>query len=92
MSPGSIASEKVALGETSSATPLAPTTGAVALIVGGVVSPPAPRALDARERPVAVVGGDAVAAVGDDEAQLAGAGDRDVDELRRRRPVIAALS
>ena len=37
---GSIASEKVALGETSSATPVSPTTGVVALIVGGVVSLP----------------------------------------------------
>ena len=37
---GSIAYEKVALGETSSATPLAPGAGVRAVIVGGVVSPP----------------------------------------------------
>ena len=82
---GSIASEKVALGETSSATPVAPTTGAVALIVGGVVSLPAPPH-SMRASAQSAWSESCRRPVGDDEPQLAGTGDRDVDELRRRRP------
>ena len=55
---GFIASEKVAVGETETATPVAPGAGVRAVIVGGVVSPPAAAALDPRVRPVGVVGGD----------------------------------
>ena len=76
----SIASEKVALGETVTATPVAAAAGAVELTVGRVVSEPA---LDARLRPVAVVVA-VVSAVREHQAQLAAAGDRDVDGLGGR--------
>ena len=88
-----IASEKVAVGETLTATPVAPGAGVRAVIVGGVVSPPPPLPHSILcFGPVGVVVVVLFAAVGDHEPELGSAGDRDVDGLVAVAPVIAPES